>query len=209
MRKGKIMGKMAIGLAIAVCCLLVFASSSSSEEKQKEEGMIKKLIKAAKLPGSPARPATVPAAPAVAKPAATKPATVQKSVGDMTQEELLSAMKKTLDSNKDILNNIPEIKKERAPDGKEYYTYKGMSIDALDKDTLRKVIVRVRNENIRLRTERINRQLDNIKKSGPVGGGAHMGIPPTVKLPPQTPRVIVTPPMPPKVPKVPPTPPKR
>lgn len=198
------MKKITIVLTIAVCCLFVFASSSSAEEKKKEEGMIKKLIKAAPLPRAPARPVLAPAAPV-----ATKPATVQKSVGDMTQEELLTSMKKTLDSNKNILNNIPEIKKERAPDGKEYYTYKGATIDSLDKDTLRKVIVRVRNENIRLRTERINRQLDRINKSGPVGGGAHQGIPPMVKLPPQTPRVIVTPPMPPKVPKVPPTPPKR
>ena len=198
------MGKMAIGLAIAVCCLLSFAASSSAEEKKKEEGMIKKIIKAAKLPGATAKPASIPAAPA-----ATKPAATSKAISDMTQEELLSAMKKTLDSNKYILNNIPEIKKERGPDGKEYYTYKGATIGSLDKDTLRKVLVRVRNENIRLRTDRINRQLDNINKSGPAGGGAHQGIPPTVKLPPQTPRVIVTPPMPPKVPKIPPTPPKR
>lgn len=145
-----------------------------------------------------------------------KPAAKPVTPHEMTKEMLLSAVVGTLDSDGEIMNFIPELKKQPTPDGKWFYTYHGIELSELEKDTLEKVSARVHNEAARIRAERLNRQLESIQR-------AHQNIvaaqqtfrPPVVTTPPQPPKQPMIPQQPPsapqvpKAPQLPPAPPKK
>lgn len=145
-----------------------------------------------------------PEAPAQPVPTQTKP------VSQLSKEELIKSIKETIQHEQDILNFIPELKKRVMPDGQEILTYHGTSIDDLDKEKVQQVSVRVHNEAARIRAERLNRQLENIRQIQQTVQQTQQATrqitqPPKVPTPPQ----VVQPPQPPKIPAPPPQPPKR
>jgi CxxC motif-containing protein len=133
----------------------------------------------------------------------------KKERKDMTKSELAAEISKNLDREESILNLIPGLEKKVDPNGKEYYAYQGKKLDDLDKDTLDKILGRVRNEALRIRTDKLNRQLETVRRANAMAATAsrvpRVPVPPTINVPPQVPRSV----QPPSKPPAPPAPPRR
>jgi len=205
-------------VVFAVVFGFLFSSSSSfAEEKQ---GIFKKLIDfknkafakkdaapAIKTDAKPAGPAPAAAVPKVASP---------KKV--YTKEEMIARMKKTLDHEEGVLSFIPGLKKSTTEKGESFYTYEGLKLEDLDKEKLGKIFTRVNQEATRIRTDRLNRQLENIRRAQQLTAAAAGGPARVPAVPPQPPRIYTAPSIPPappsvsqppKTPAPPPAPPRR
>ncbi len=126
-----------------------------------------------------------------------------------TKEDIAKQIKDELDSEDELLNFIPEIKKVKDEDGKESYIYKGLKLEDLDMETLEGLLIRVNNQALVIRTDRINRQLETIRQTQNVQ--RTMMVPRQVPTPPPT--ALTQPPQvpstPPKSPQPPPAPARR
>jgi len=113
-----------------------------------------------------------------------------KTMKEMTPAELSEDMARTLDSYQEILSYMPGLKKEQDQNGKAVYTYQGIQLDSLDKETLEKLSGRVRNEAVRIRTDRLNRQMQMIRRAQQMSRNARTasGVPSTPKVQ-QLPRI--------------------
>ena len=133
----------------------------------------------------------------------------RKERKDMTKDELAADITKNLGREESILNLVPGLEKKSGSEGKEYYTYQGTRFEDLDKDTLDKIFGRVRNEALRLRTDKLNRQIETVRRAGAMAAAVpqtpRMPVPPAVNIPPQTPKSV----QPPSKPPAPPAPPRR
>lgn len=143
----------------------------------------------------------------------------------MTKSEILEIITQNLEAEVEILSSIPELKRQKSEGEKEFYTYKvddkDIKLEDLDEEILRKVFNRVSNEAVRIRTERLNRQLQinaQIQSQMAMQAQQRMAAPPPA--PPQVLRVPAPPPNPPAThpsssntssgaPQIPPTPPRR
>lgn len=182
--------------------LFAMTSVSSAAENQswidkiKSRFQKKDSVKAAK-----------PIAPAPEKKPAGPPPKKRK---DMTKTELAADIKKNLEQEDSIMNMVPGLEKKADPDGKEYYSYQGTRLEDLDKDTLDKIFGRVRNEALRLRTDKLNRQIETVRRASAVTVAA-----PRVPAPPPVPPAVSNVPntsreaQPPSRPAAPPAPPRR
>ncbi len=145
----------------------------------------------------------MPAKEAKAK-EAVKPQAPMKTAKDMTQPELVSYVKDTLGREEDVAKFIPELKKEKDSAGNVFYTYQGTKLENLDKEKLEKVVGRVRNEAVRIRTEKLNKQMATIKRAQAapgIGGGGGPARTPGVSRIPQAPRLPQVQPRQPNIPK--------
>jgi hypothetical protein len=88
-----------------------------------------------------------------------------KAAKDMTTEELAAEIADILDTDEEIGSFIPGLKKEKDNLGKTFYTYNGVKLERLDRGKLEKLFIRVRQERVRIRTERITRQLESIRQA--------------------------------------------
>jgi len=144
------------------------------------------------------------------------PAVPKKAVKDMTKADVTEEIKRILGREEEIINLIPGFKMERDDKGNIYYTYNGVRLEKLDKGELDKILGRTKNEAVRIRSERLNQQLETIRRAQQLNAGVQQAArPPTVPVPPppQPPRVPQPPQtvnQPPKTPPAPPpAPPKR
>jgi len=126
---------------------------------------------------------------------ATPPA-VEK---EPTRKELEEHLKMMLEHDKDVLNFIPELKARKDSSGNVSYAYQGVSLEKLDDKTFRKLYQKTQNELARIRTERLNKQLESIRQAQAASNAAQAAS--------RIPRVVTPPPQPPQVPKQPPAPP--
>lgn len=139
-----------------------------------------------------------------------KPAPAQQVVKEkkeMTKDEILTELKETLKDEEEILDYIPELKKGISEDGKEFYTYQGARLEDLDREKLEKILGRVNNQAVMIRTERINRQLEVIRQTQRIQTPPRIPAPPQVSVPnvpasraptSSTPPKVSQPPMPQK-----------
>lgn len=200
----------------AIFGFLFSSSLSFAEEKQ---GIFKKLIDLKNK--AFAKKDAAPAVKAEAKPAggtAPAPAAVPKvappAKKTYTKEEMIAHIKETLDHEEEILNFIPGLKKATTEKGESLYTFEGAKLEELNNEKFDKLFSRVNQEATRIRTDRLNRQLETIRRAQQItsaaGGPARVPAPP-----PQPPRVYSAPniphtppsvPQPPRVPAPPPAP---
>jgi hypothetical protein len=120
-------------------------------------------------------PATGQMAPEAAAPAtstatatATTGVTVKNATAGkptITKQDLADSIEDMLDSDEEIIGSIPEIKQTKDAKNNTHYLYKGTMIADLDSGTMDKVYFRVLNEQVRLRTERLNMQMDSLRQS--------------------------------------------
>lgn len=203
----------------AISAFLFSSSLSFAEEKQ---GMFKKLIDFKNK--AFARKPVVPAVKAEAKPgvpanggptAAPKVVPPKKTY---TKEEMIADLKENLDDEEEILNFIPGLKKITTEKGESYYTYEGLKLEDLDKEKLNKIFTRARQETTRIRTNKLNEQLENIRRNQRLTAAAGGGVPRVPVTPPTPPRMFSAPnvpsapppvPQPPRTPTPPPAPPRR
>ena len=134
----------------------------------------------------------------------------QKSRKDITKEDLVSHIEGRLDTMEEALNLIPGLKKENNASGMSFYSYNGVKLKDLDRDTLDKLFSRVQNEGVRIQTERLNKQLEGIRQAHQAQVAAQQvsRIPRVIQPPPQPPSSQAQHQIP-SVPQPPPEPPKR
>lgn len=134
-----------------------------------------------------------------------------KKAKDMTAEELAADITDMLDTDDEIMSFVPGLKKEKDQLGNVFYTYMGLRLERLPREKLENLFRRVRQERVRLRTERITRQLESIRQAQQAAAIAQQAsrIPRVVTPPPQPPRIPSSPAQTqiPKTPQLPPTPP--
>jgi hypothetical protein len=121
---------------------------------------------------------------------------VQSETKEATKEEMLAELKEDLAYNDEVFDAVPELKAGTGQNGNVVYTYNNTVLDGLSKEDLAKLYSRVRQALVKIRTERIQRQLETIRQAE--------RLPKTVNSPQSPPRV---PAAPPSVPKAPPSPP--
>ncbi|GEM_PF-5023667 len=138
--------------------------------------------------------------PSSAAPAGTQaPASpIDKKLKQFSKEEYLEHIKGILDYNRELLDFIQEVKKVKGPDNKEYYALNGTNIDNLDVDALQKLYLRIQNEYVRIRTERINKQMETILQAQRAAQQAQQAA--RVSAVPAAPQQPYRPPLPPTPP---------
>ncbi|MBN1527083.1 MAG: hypothetical protein JW919_05845 [Candidatus Omnitrophica bacterium] len=195
-------------ILLATCITALLASSLFAAEN---EGFFKRLWhrwfppKAESVKEVPAKavpePLKIPPAPQVAEVAGEKAArqveAARRRVTQMTKGELIEDIMETLDSEDEVLDYVPELKKTRDPSGKEFYTYGSAPLEDLEKGLLEKIWARVHQTATKIRTERIQDQLETIRQIE----NLRRATTPPPQPPPQPPRV---PPSPPRIPPQPP-----
>ena len=131
---------------------------------------------------------------------------------DMTEAELAERITGLIDRFEEIMDFIPGLKQEQDPGGAHFYAYKGTRLDKLDKEQLVSLYKRVTQQRTRITTERISRQLEQIRQSNQAAEvarqtalRAQIVIAPFV--PPQAPYRPPQPPQPPPTTQIPRTPP--
>lgn len=187
---------------ITLVSVFMFAVSSASFAAENESWIQKiKNRFQKKAPAVAAKSAPVKEARKAEPPA--------KQRKDMTKGELAADITKNLGREESILNLVPGLEKKTDPEGKGYYTYEGTKLEDLDRDALDKVFGRVRSEALRLRTDRINRQIETVRRANVVTARVpqtpKVQVPPRINTSPQVPRPV----QPPSKPPVPPAPPRR
>lgn len=135
-----------------------------------------------------------------------------KQKKEYTAPEMVEDIKKILDSEEEALGFIPGMAKEKDEKGSASYKYNGVKLEDLDKESLGIIHGRVRQEAARIRTDRMNMQLNNIRNTqqlGAVAGRTATGVPQPVPKPPKIHSVPKIPTQPPavlrQVPKPPPS----
>ena len=108
---------------------------------------------------------TVPktVAPKAAAVKAAAPKTQTKHI-ETTKEEMIAELKKDLAGTKGVFSMIPELKSVISQDGKAAYTYGGVALEDLSKEDIVKLLSRVRQALVKIKTDRIQRQLEIAKQ---------------------------------------------
>jgi len=163
------------------------------------------------------------AKPAVAKPVAAKsaamPAPLQREEAEakarkdraaMTKEELLADIKDNLDSEEEILNYVPSLKKSQGTGAINIYLLDGVPLEQVEKEDLEKISVTVAQISTKIRTDRIVNQLESIRQAQNLSRMQNITRPPQIVTPPVRPS---PPPRAPSttssIPPAPPAPPRR
>ena len=123
---------------------------------------------------------------------------------EKTKEEMLTDIKNNLKAYDEIFNSMPALKAQKDEAGNFFYTYKGIKLEDMSAEDLKKISLRIGQLAVKIRTENIQRQLNTIKNAQKLQGAGSQGAPGAVRTPAQPPHV---PPSVPAVPKAPPAPP--
>ena len=117
---------------------------------------------------------------------------------DMSKAEIIREIRDEVDADEDILEQIPELKRQKGEDGKYTYSYlvkgKQIALEDVDENILRTLIGQVEAKAAQLRTNAILEQQEQLRTIRNINA---------VRPPPQAP------PRPPAVPQRPPTPPRK
>lgn len=136
---------------------------------------------------------------------------------ELTKGDFIEHIKGRLDRTKEIMNFIPGLKRETDTAGKASYAYQGKKLEDIDKEELKKLYFRVNEEGVRLQTERLTKQLENIRRANELTRQIQQvnkiptapQQPPAVYIPPQPPAPPAAVQQPPKPPTPTPTSPRR
>lgn len=130
-----------------------------------------------------------------AKAAAPKSGAARK---EMSRSELLARLKENLSNFKESLDLVPGLESETAPDGMKKYFYRGEKLDNLSAEDLKSLYGRVGQIAVKVRTDKIQKQLDALRQTQKLQGVA---TPPQPPRAPSSPRPAVKAPAPAPVPQ--------
>ena len=137
-----------------------------------------------------------------------------RSVEDMSKEEILADLKSDLEDPAELMGVVPELKSSTDQSGKTVLTFKGAALDKLSKEDLSGLYIRVRQNITRIRTERIERQLETVRRverlqkvSAPSQPAQALPVVPSAPRAPSAPSAAPSVPRAQSVPSAPPAPP--
>ena len=197
---------MKTGKITALAVLFIFASTLVYGAE--EQGLWQRLRNKFSPKKESVKPAAaVKQAPIVKQAPVVKPAAaVERS--EMTVDELVADITENLDSEDEILTYVQELKKTVHAEGKVVYTLGGIPLKDAKKADLVKLSEAVAQAAVRIRTERIQAQLETVRQAQGLARQQVMQRPPAPPVqpprPPQSPASNL-----PRVPAAPPAPPKR
>lgn len=116
---------------------------------------------------------------------------------DMTREEMISELKEELKFNEELFDLFPDIKSKKDGDGNIYFTLKEIKIEDMPKEDIDNLLIKVRQALTKIKTDRIERQLEIVRRVERLNRAAS---------PLQSPRAPAAPPSSPSVPSAPPSP---
>ncbi|MFA6320441.1 MAG: hypothetical protein WCY36_01120 [Candidatus Omnitrophota bacterium] len=125
---------------------------------------------------------------------------VKKTRKDFTKEDFISRIKNNLDRFPEIVDLVQGLSRSKDAAGNIFYVYQGKKIEDLDKELLSKLYARVSNDAVRLRTERINKQLEAMSRAERLSRQTSQ-----VSPVPKIPKAPATPPTVTQLPKTPPS----
>ena len=134
---------------------------------------------------------------------------VQAPVKEVTKEELLAELKEGLAGNEDLFDMIPGLKVEKDAAGKVFYTFKGAKLEDLPKDDLNGLFAKSHQAIVRVRTERIQRQLETVANTQRTQNMAASSQPPRMSASAPSLPGISSRPSVPRTPSLPPAMPQR
>jgi uncharacterized phage infection (PIP) family protein YhgE len=127
---------------------------------------------------------------------------------EKTKEEMLAELKEDLADNDEVFDALPELKTGTDRNGNAVYTYKNTALNELSKEDLTNLYDRVRQALVKIRTDRIQRQLETINQVERLQRMANTPQPPRIpaqaqpsRIPATQPSVSRTPPSPPPAPQ--------
>ncbi len=119
----------------------------------------------------------------------------QTPVKEVTKEEMLSELREDLADNDELFDAVPGLKASAGQNGNAVYTYKDIVLDELSKEDLTKLYSRVNQALVKIRTDRIQRQLETIRQVERFQRPANPPQPPRIPVaPPSAPRTLQSPP---------------
>ncbi len=119
---------------------------------------------------------------------------------EMSKDDLVTQIEGTINRLQDVLNYVPGLKKVTDNAGKVTYLYQDKKLQDLSKEQLIRLNSRINSEAVRIRTDRLTRQLESISRANKMANQRAPAAPPSVYVPPRAPSA------PPSQPKVPPQP---
>ncbi len=143
------------------------------------------------------------ASPEAASPQVTEAGPKSKDK-EMTREEIIAKLKEDFADNDEVINLIPELKAAKNRAGNTTYVYNGTELEKLSEDDLNGLYIRVRQNLVRIRTERIERQLETVRN---INRLQSVSTPSQPMQPPRAPSVSPSVPKVPSTPRGPPSPP--
>ena len=159
-----------LSIVLCVAAFAMVASVVSAAEVDEESWMFKlqkRFFKQEEPKAAATQPPPKAGAAAAAKERQPAPAaaTSRTTLKDMTAPELIAEINEMLDDESEIISMIQGLSQGQDPEGNSYYLYQGSRMEALNRDLLEKLATRIAQERTRLRTERINRQLETIRNA--------------------------------------------
>lgn len=132
---------------------------------------------------------------------------------DMTREEMILELKEDLKHDEELFDLFPDMKSKKGDDGNVYFTFKGVKIEDMPKEDIDNLLTKVRQALTKIRTDRIERQLEIVRRVERINRtAAPLQSPRIPAAPPSAPRAVSAPPSPPSAPRspsIPPPPPRR
>jgi len=125
---------------------------------------------------------------------------VKTKASEMTKNQMLAELKEDLASTDEVFDVVQGLKVVIGTDGRAVYTYNGVALEKISKEDMAKLFGRVRQALVKIRTDRIQRQLEITKQVERLQSMAS---------PRQSPRTPSAVPSVPKVPSSPPATPER
>jgi hypothetical protein len=199
---------------IIATLVLAFFSTAQVSFAAEDEGLFKMVSSwgknvIGKISPAPVKEEVEPAAPSQEKVRAQR---------ELTKSEMVTGIKESLEDNEEMLNFVPGLKMEKSDKGEPSYKLEGIRLEDLDKDRLKSVYIKVRQQATRIRTERLNRQMETVRRSQQLTNISRQATPrvppvptpiPKTYTPPAVPRASNQPPQVAKPPLPPPAPPRR
>lgn len=186
----------------AITLAIIAILFSSVTQAQESEGLIqkayKKFIPKEKIVGK--KPASKPEKTSTDRETAKDAKTIgyDGAYKDMSKTEIIQEIKDEVDSEEDILEQIPKLKRQKDKDGKDVYSYliegKQINLENADEKILRTLITQMAEKAGQIRFNAIKEQQEQLRTIRSAGA---------VSRPPQAPS------RPPPVPQRPPAPPRR
>jgi|GEM_PF-1818450 hypothetical protein len=113
---------------------------------------------------------------------------------EKTKEEMIADINRNLGSIDEILEVMPALKADKDQAGKIFYTYNGVKIEQLSKDDLQRLHTLVGQLATKLRTERIQRQLETVARVQAINnratGARAVPVAPPAPPPVRTPAIV-------------------